>query len=65
MPVPISIRYTCIKAVGPLRLRKGEDTNFYLKKGCKFIAFEASPDLVQLCKIRFEDQIAALPAGKA
>jgi FkbM family methyltransferase len=39
-------------------LHKGEDTNFYLKKGYKVIAFEASPDLVQLCKIRFEDQIA-------
>jgi FkbM family methyltransferase len=39
-------------------LHKGEDTNFYLKKGYKVIAFEASPDLVQLCKIRFEDEIA-------
>jgi FkbM family methyltransferase len=48
-------RSTLIFDIG---LHKGEDTNFYLKKGYKVIAFEASPDLVQLCKIRFEDQIA-------
>lgn len=39
-------------------LHKGEDTNFYLKKGYKVVAFEASPDLVQLCKVRFKDEIA-------
>jgi FkbM family methyltransferase len=38
---------------------KGEDTNFYLKKGYKVIAFEASPDLVQAGKVRFKDEIVA------
>jgi FkbM family methyltransferase len=38
---------------------KGEDTNFYLKKGYKVIAFEASPDLVRLGKVRFKDEITA------
>ena len=40
-------------------LHKGEDTNFYLRKGYKVIAFEASPDLVVACKNRFKDEIAA------
>jgi FkbM family methyltransferase len=39
-------------------LHKGEDTNFYLKKGYKVIAFEASPDLVEFCKNRFKNEIA-------
>ena len=39
-------------------LHKGEDTNFYLRKGYKVVAFEASPDLVGLCKTRFKDEIA-------
>jgi FkbM family methyltransferase len=39
-------------------LHKGEDTNFYLKKGYRVVAFEASPDLIGLCKVRFKDEIA-------
>jgi len=39
-------------------LHKGEDTSFYLKKGYKVIAFEASPDLVAFCKNRFKDELA-------
>lgn len=39
-------------------LHKGEDTSFYLKKGFQVVAFEADPDLVRLCKIRFKDEIA-------
>jgi FkbM family methyltransferase len=39
-------------------LHKGEDTDFYLKKGFKVVAFEADPDLVAHCKIRFQEAIA-------
>jgi FkbM family methyltransferase len=39
-------------------LNRGEDTNFYLKKGYKVIAFEANPDLVRFCKNRFKSEIA-------
>ena len=40
-------------------LHKGEDTDFYLRKGFRVIAFEADPDLIQLCKTRFENFIAS------
>lgn len=36
----------------------GEDTDFYLKKGFRVIAFEAHPDFVQHCQKRFADAIA-------
>jgi FkbM family methyltransferase len=39
-------------------LHMGEDTEFYLKKGFRVIAFEANPELVQHCKNRFSHQIA-------
>ena len=38
-------------------LHKGEDTDFYLKKGFKVIAIEASPDLVAHAKVRFKEAI--------
>jgi FkbM family methyltransferase len=40
-------------------MHKGEDTDFYLKKGFTVIAFEANPDLVGHCKVRFQDPIAS------
>lgn len=46
------------KVVFDIGLHKGEDTSFYLQKGYKVVAFEADPDLVQLCKNRFKSQIA-------
>ncbi len=36
---------------------RGEDTDFYLKKGYQVIAFEANPILVELGRKRFEMQI--------
>lgn len=39
-------------------LHKGEDTDFYLKKGFDVVAFEANPDLVAHCKNRFKEAIA-------
>jgi FkbM family methyltransferase len=37
----------------------GEDTDFYLRKGFRVVAFEANPDFVQHCRARFSDAIAA------
>jgi FkbM family methyltransferase len=38
-------------------LHKGQDTDFYLKKGFKVVAFEANPENIDFCKIRFEQAI--------
>lgn len=40
-----------------LGLHKGEDTNFYLAKGFRVIAFEADPDLVQACREKFSAEL--------
>jgi len=37
---------------------KGEDMDFYLKKGFKVVAFEANPELIAYCQVRFGDAIA-------
>jgi FkbM family methyltransferase len=38
-------------------LHKGEDTEFYLKKGFSVIAFEADPEHVEFCKKKFAKEI--------
>lgn len=38
-------------------MHKGEDTSYYLKKGFKVVAFEADPELVEICKKRFFNEI--------
>ncbi len=38
-------------------MHKGEDTDFYLRKGFRVIAFEADPDLAQSCRARFASAI--------
>lgn len=38
-------------------MHKGEDTEFYLKKGFRVIGFEADPDLVRHCKAKFSSEI--------
>ncbi len=38
-------------------MHKGEDTDFYLKKGFRVIAFEADPDLIGYSKRRFSAEI--------
>ena len=38
-------------------LHKGEDTDFYLRKGFDVVAFEADPLLIKFCKLRFADYI--------
>jgi FkbM family methyltransferase len=39
-------------------LHEGEDTDFYLKKGFRVVAFEANPDLVAHCHSRFAQALA-------
>ena len=36
-------------------MHKGEDTEFYLRKGFRTVAFEANPELVRFCKNRLRD----------
>lgn len=38
-------------------MHKGEDTNYYLKKGFNVIGFEADPFLVEFCRKRFKREI--------
>lgn len=38
-------------------MHKGEDTDYYLKKGFNVVAFEANPELVKFCKERFAEEI--------
>lgn len=38
-------------------MHRGEDTDYYLKKGFKVIGFEANPDLVKVCQKRFQKEI--------
>ena len=38
-------------------MHKGEDTDYYLQKGFRVVAFEANPDLVKLCRTRFAKAI--------
>jgi FkbM family methyltransferase len=40
-------------------MHKGEDAEFYLRKGYRVVAFEANPDLAALCRDRFRADIAA------
>jgi FkbM family methyltransferase len=37
----------------------GEDTDFYLKKGFRVVAFEANPTFVQHCNARFSEAVAS------
>jgi FkbM family methyltransferase len=38
-------------------MHKGEDTDYYLKKGFSVIGFEADPDLAAYCRDRLSDEI--------
>ncbi len=38
-------------------MHKGEDTDYYLKKGFSVVGFEADPDLAAHCRRRFSDEI--------
>ena len=40
-------------------MHQGEDTDFYLRKGFRVVAFEADPDLAQSCRERFAEELAS------
>jgi FkbM family methyltransferase len=46
------------KLVYDVGMHRGEDADFYLNKGFRVIGFEANPQLIENCKIRFQDAIA-------
>ncbi len=39
-------------------LHRGQDTDFYLKKGYRVVAFEADPRSAEFCRSRFESEIS-------
>jgi FkbM family methyltransferase len=45
------------KLIYDVGMHKGEDSHYYLKKGFKVIGFEADPDLAELCRQRFSEEI--------
>jgi len=45
------------KVVFDVGMHKGEDTDFYLKKGFNVVAFEANPELVKFCENKFANEI--------
>jgi FkbM family methyltransferase len=47
-----------INLIYDVGMHKGEDTEFYLKKGFDVVAFEANPDLVLACQKKFKDEIS-------
>ena len=38
-------------------LHRGEDTDFYLRKGFRVVAFDANPELVRSCRERFRSHV--------
>jgi FkbM family methyltransferase len=48
----------CNDLVYDVGMHRGEDTQLYLSKGFRVVAFEANPNLVSACKERFADYIA-------
>jgi len=40
-------------------MHKGEDTDFYLRKGFRVVAFEANPELAHYCRQKFDAEITA------
>jgi FkbM family methyltransferase len=49
-----SVRDDLIYDVG---LHKGEDTEFYLRKGFRVVAFEAAPELASACRQRLKEYV--------
>ena len=53
----IELTTRCPNLIYDVGMHKGEDTDFYLKKGFRVIGFEADPDLVAHCRNRFQMEI--------
>lgn len=48
----------CSDLIYDVGMHRGEDTELYLAKGFRVVAFEANPDLINACKTRFADRLA-------
>lgn len=48
----------CEDLIYDVGMHRGEDTDFYLQKGFRVVAFEANPQLVAACTARFAQAIA-------
>ena len=48
-----------VKLIYDVGMHKGEDTEYYLKKGFKVVSFEADPDLSEFCRDKFSNQISS------
>ena len=48
----------CSDLIYDVGMHRGEDTELYLAKGFRVVAFEANPDLINACKTRFADKLA-------
>jgi len=48
----------CSDLIYDVGMHRGEDTDLYLAKGFRVVAFEANPDLVKACKERFAAVLA-------
>jgi FkbM family methyltransferase len=47
------------KLIYDVGMHRGEDTDFYLKKGFGVVGFEADPRMIDICKDRFRSAIAS------
>jgi FkbM family methyltransferase len=47
----------CNDLIYDVGMHKGEDTEYYLKKGFRVIGFEANPELVEQCRARFAKEL--------
>ena len=47
------------KLVFDIGLHNGDDTAFYVHSGYRVVGVEANPHLVERCRVRFQDEIAA------
>ena len=45
-------------------MNKGEETDFYLKKGFRVIGFEANPNLTESCRKRIKLAVRELPVKR-
>jgi len=47
----------CDDLIYDVGMHKGEDTDYYIRKGFRVVAFEADPDLAEQCRTRFRREL--------
>jgi len=48
---------SCDRLVYDVGMHKGEDTEFYLSRGCRVVGVEANPELVEYLQVKFRTEI--------